>query len=111
MYNIGIIGLGIVGNSIQNFFKNKNEYKLFFYDKYKKINNINIILNTDYLFLCLPTLFDEEINEYNKEEVYNVCEFLSKNNYKGIIFLKSTVEPNTTNNLYTYNNNTIYIFI
>ena len=100
MYNIGIIGLGIVGNSIENFFKNKNEYNLFCYDKYKKINNINIILNTNYLFLCLPTPFDEEINEYNKKEVHNVCEFLSKNNYKGIIFFKSTVEPNTTNNLY-----------
>lgn len=98
--NIGIIGAGIVGNAIKNFFENNLSYNLLIYDKYKNINTFEHILNSDYLFLCLPTPYDEKLKEYNKSNIYEICELLNLNNFSGNIFLKSTVEPGTTEFLF-----------
>jgi UDPglucose 6-dehydrogenase len=54
--------------------------------------------------LCLPTLFDETKNCYNKDAIHEVCCYLKSNNYKGIVIIKSTVEPETTNNLEKFYN-------
>jgi len=88
--NIGIIGLGFVGNAIHQYFKNTN--KLFIYDKYKNINSFNTIINTDILFVCLPTLFCDKLNNYDMTEIDITLELLN-NNYKGIIIIKSTITP------------------
>lgn len=69
------------------------------YDKYKLIDNFESILYTDILFLCLPTLFNDVTNEYDKDAIYETCDKLLENNYNGIVVLKSTVEPGTTDNL------------
>lgn len=95
---IGIIGLGIVGGSLLSSFKCK-ELDVEFYDKYKEVGSIESILLSDIVFLCLPTLFDENKKEYNKEAIREICENLVKNNYMGIVVLKSTIEPSTTDNL------------
>ena len=94
---IGIIGLGFVGSSLHKSFTIKH-IECICYDKFKNggIGNIDDILNTNIVFLCLPTLFDEELLEYNKNSIHEVCNFLNDNNYKGIVVLKSTVEPETT---------------
>jgi nucleotide sugar dehydrogenase len=93
-----IIGLGMVGGAIAKSFQKKNIifYK---YDKYKKIGNIENCLKSQFIFLCLPTPYSEEINEYDKTEIYNIIEYFSKNNYRGLLILKSTVEPFTTSNI------------
>ena len=31
------------------------------------------------IFLCLPTLYNDEINEYDKSAIYEVCNYLNKN--------------------------------
>lgn len=95
---IGIIGLGVVGSSILSSFKLKN-IDVKGYDKYKLMDDFESILMTDIVFLCLPTLFNDERKEYDKDAIYETCDKLLENNYNGIIVLKSTVEPGTTDKL------------
>ena len=100
MEKIGIIGLGFVGGAIFKSF-NLKAINVEAYDKYKNggIGKLENMLNKDILFLCLPTIFDEKKNSYNKDPIYETCDFLKKNDYKGLIVIKSTVEPETTKNL------------
>ena len=109
---IAIIGIGFVGSAILKSFKKHNLITIT-YDKYKSNNNSkdNLIncLNTDILYMCLPTEFNNKKNKYNKKPIYEVCKFLSKNNYQGIILNKSTVEPNTHNKLCKKYNNLKFI--
>ena len=96
--NIGIIGLGFVGKAILQSFEIFDINTITF-DKYKNIGNFNSCLSCDLLFLALPTLFDEKIQEFDKTEIIQTCKLLQDNNYKGLVILKSTVEPETTFNL------------
>lgn len=96
---IGIVGLGFVGSALYKSFKLKN-IDVVSYDKYKKyIDNFEVLIDTDIVFLALPTPFSYEKNEYNKSAIYEVCELLEKNNYIGLVVIKSTIEPETTNKL------------
>ena len=45
---------------------------------------------------ALPTVFDEETMEYDKSCIREVCGDLMKNNFEGLVVIKSTVEPTTT---------------
>jgi UDPglucose 6-dehydrogenase len=94
----GIIGLGFVGNAIQQSFNIFNINTIIF-DKYKNIGNFDQCLHTDLLFLALPTLFNDETEEFDKSEIIQTCTLLHNNNYKGLVILKSTVEPETTKKL------------
>ena len=95
---IGIIGLGFVGNSIFESFKTKGIKNIFIYDKFKNngIGNFESCLKSQILFVALPTLFNENINEYDKSSIVETFRKLNEKNYKGIILLKSTVEPEVT---------------
>lgn len=101
---ISIIGLGFVGNAIYESLKMKGmkeNCNLFGYDKYKNggIGTFEQCLNSDIAFLALPTQYDYNLGEYDKSAIYAVCDLLEKNNYNGIIVIKSTVEPETTDKL------------
>ena len=104
MYTISIVGLGFVGSAMYESFdiklKNK-DVKLVGYDKYKDggIASLEECLDSNIMFLCLPTMFDSVICEYDKSNIYEVCDKLEINRYNGIVVIKSTVEPETTNNL------------
>ena len=97
---IGIIGLGFVGGAILQSFLTKN-IDVIGYDKYKKggLGDLIDILCCDIVFLCLPTLFNDETQAYDKTSIYEVCNDLEQWGYKGLVVLKSTVEPETTNKL------------
>ncbi len=99
---IGIIGLGFVGGAMYQSFKEKN-IDVYGYDKFKNIyDNINSFdkcLECEIVFLCLPTKFNEMINTYDKSCIEDVCRVLASYDYKGIVIIKSTVEPLTTENL------------
>lgn len=95
---ISIIGIGFVGGAMYDSFLTKTK-ECYAYDKFKKIGNIEQCINTDIMFFCLPTLFSEEKMEYDKSSIYETCEILKEKEYKGIIVLKSTVEPMTTEHL------------
>lgn len=91
---IGIIGLGVVGNAMYVYLKNKFTNTIG-YDKYKNIGNINDTLDCNILFLCLPTLYNPELKEYDKSSIYQVCHYLSSFQYNGLVLVKSTIEPET----------------
>lgn len=93
--SVGIVGLGFVGEAIYKSFK-KHKIKLRIYDKYKKIGNIQKCLNSDMIFLCLPTNYDTEQKKFDVSEILEVCHLLSTKRYGGLVVLKSTVEPETT---------------
>jgi nucleotide sugar dehydrogenase len=118
-YTIGIIGVGVLGKAILETFISIKSIDIKCYDKYK-IDNKNITINNhiyhdishniyvskiedlchcDILFLCLPTEYDTIKKEYNKKEIDYIFYELAQLNYKGILLLKSTVEPKTTYNL------------
>ncbi len=90
-YKIGICGHGFVGSAISNFFINKTEVCI--YDKYKNINTFETLLNTDMIFICLPTNFDEEIKNYNMMAIDETINKLNDALYNGLIIIKSTVMP------------------
>lgn len=101
---VSVFGLGFVGNSMYESFKNKSikeNINLFGYDKYKNggIGNISYGLCSDIIFMALPTMYDEESGCYDKSAIEVCCEYLNSNNYQGVIVIKSTVEPETTDNL------------
>jgi len=103
MNKIGIIGIGIVGSAIMNSFLEKGyeiNKNLFIYDKYKNINNIDLVIESDLLFLALPTQYNEIIQTYNLDSLVETLNILSEKNYHGLIIIKSTMEPGTTDILY-----------
>lgn len=91
---IGIIGIGFVGNALKESFK-KNSINLKLYDKYKNIGCFEDILESDIVFLCLPTNINNK-KILDKTEIVNICNELNLNNFKGLIVIKSTIEPTTT---------------
>ncbi len=89
---IGICGFGFVGSAISVFFTEKG-YNVSIYDKYKNIGSFENLLETNVLFICLPTNYSEELKGYNMSELDKTLERLNKNKYVGIILIKSTVLP------------------
>ena len=69
------------------------------YDKYVDSDAWDDCLPTSIAFLCLPTLFDEATNEYDKSCIREVCDRLAEAQYRGLVVIKSTVEPGTTEQL------------
>ena len=67
---IGIIGIGCVGSALERDFTEKN-IDVISYDKYKNngIGTLEDTLECDIIFLCLPTLYEPEIKEYNKSQI------------------------------------------
>ena len=92
---ISIIGLGFVGGSMLKSFKIKG-FQVKGYDKFKESDSFRDCLNSEIMFLALPTIFSEETNTYDKEPMHETCKKLVENNYKGLVVIKSTVEPETT---------------
>lgn len=91
---VGVIGMGFVGGAMKKSFELKG-CSVVGYDKYKESDSFEDCLDTDILFLCLPTQFDTNINEYDKSIIIDVCRELSLSHYSGIVINKSTVEPLT----------------
>ncbi len=98
---ISVIGLGFVGGSMKKSFELKGE-SVIGYDKFKDNTDSFVdCLKSDIAFLALPTIYDEDKMTYDKSAIHEVCGDLEKNNYQGIVVIKSTVEPTTTEGLAT----------
>lgn len=94
---VGIVGLGFVGGALNYSFTQKQITQVL-YDKYKQggIGHIDDLLKADIVFLCLPTLYNEELKQYDKTAIHEVCDYLSQAKYQGSVVIKSTIEPGTT---------------
>lgn len=96
---IGIIGLGFVGNAMyQSFLKKGLRENLNVYDKFKDggIGTFESTLESDILFLALPTPYNDIKKQYEYQPIEETLERLRDVNFKGIIIIKSTVTPETT---------------
>lgn len=101
---VSIVGLGFVGNAIVESMKIKDKntnLKIIVYDKFKDggIGNLESCIYSDIIFLCLPTLYDYNNNGYDLDPIHENLELLNKLDYKGLVVIKSTILPGTTNKL------------
>jgi len=94
---IAQIGHGFVGKALSRSFSKKG-YCTLIYDKYQEIGQPEDVLESDFLFLCLPTPYVEG-HGFDLSAILENLKFLSRSNYAGLIILKSTVEPGTTERL------------
>jgi len=96
---ISVIGLGFVGNSIKQSLELKNA-SVIGYDKYKECShNFKDCIFSDIMFLALPTQFNEDTKSYDLSCIHEVCEKLERCTYNGLVVMKSTIEPNTIDQL------------
>ena len=104
---IGIIGLGMVGKAIYDGLALNQNNILSFYDVKFPDSKIEDVLETDIVYISVPTLPDEN-NRCNLSILNAVIQNLIDLNYNGIMCIKSTITPETTINLINkYNNNKI----
>ena len=91
------IGNGFVGSALNKSFYN-NGLKINIYDKYQNIGSINFIIDSDIIFFCLPTPYKENFG-YDLSAIEENLLLLQKNNFSGLVVIKSTVLPGTCNYL------------
>jgi len=84
--NIGVIGLGVVGKANADGFKKLNHTVLI--HDIKLNTNIQDVLDTDVVFVCTQ-----------EDNVEQVVKDLFLYNYKGIVAIRSTIQPGTIDNL------------
>ena len=85
---IGVIGLGVVGNtilSVMNLFHDDVRG----YDKYKHSDSFGSVCATDLIFVAVPTC--EKEGRLDCSKVRDVLERLEAKSYPGIVCIKSTV--------------------
>jgi len=82
MAEVAIIGLGFVGGAMFKSFTEKG-VNVYGYDKYKDggIGNIETCMYANIIFLCLPTLYNEKTEEYDKSAIHEIIGILHKNMY------------------------------
>jgi nucleotide sugar dehydrogenase len=93
--NIGVIGgLGVVGSAIVDGMLHIG-HSVAVYDIANN-SKLSDILNTDICFICVPSPSEENTGKCDSTIVEETVKNLVKLNYKGIICIKSTVQPGTT---------------
>jgi len=88
------IGNGFVGSSLCRSFAQKGAPTTV-YDKYQNLGTIEAVLDSDILFLCLPTPFVKD-EGFDLLAIEESLAFLRENSYKGLCVIKSTVEIGVT---------------
>ena len=93
---IGIIGLGAVGSAIKKGFEYIG-HEIYGHDiRYN--TKVNDVLSTEITYICVGTPPDK--NEHcDVSAILEVVKELNNLNYKGIVAVKSTVKPGTTDYL------------
>jgi len=94
--NIGIIGLGVVGNACKGGFE-KLGHVVKVHDL-KLGTTIDEVLNTELVFLCVPTPSKPD-GSCDTSVVESVVCLLDEKEYTGVVCIKSTVAPGTTQKL------------
>jgi len=93
---IGIIGVGIVGSAIKYGFE-KLGHNVYTHDT-RHYTSIEDVKDTEVVFICVPTPSLKN-GKCNVHIVKDVVFELDRLDYKGVIAIKSTVEPGTTQRL------------
>lgn len=99
---ISVIGLGFVGQSIYDSLCNKGfnpNVNIFGFDIAKQSHTFQQCLSSNIMFLALPTQYNAKIGQYDKSAIRTTCKKLVEHHYQGVVVIKSTVEPSTTDGL------------
>lgn len=94
---IGVIGIGMVGNAIQQAFKDIN-HQVSIYDIKIPESKFDDVLDSEVIFICVPTKQQDD-GSCDLSVVFEVVSSINAKNYKGVVAIKSTVEPGTTQKL------------
>jgi len=92
--NIGIAGLGVIGSACKYGFE-KLGHKVSFHDPKFIDSKFEDLLDSEIVYICVPTPSNED-GSCNTTIVRAVVDDLIKKDFQGIIAIKSTVEPGTT---------------
>ena len=92
---IGIIGNGFVGEAIAFAFSSTSEILIYDINPARTINELELVHNCDFVFVCVPTPMFEDGNQ----DISYVEKSFEKATKKPIYILKSTVLPGTTERL------------
>ena len=94
-FTVGVIGNGFVGESQAFAFSPTCEIKIFDKNPLKSINTLNEVLESDFIFVCVPTPMKKDGNQD-----FSFIENVFENAKKGPIYIiKSTVLPGSTKKL------------
>ncbi|GIW66809.1 MAG: hypothetical protein KatS3mg095_0707 [Candidatus Parcubacteria bacterium] len=88
---IGIIGLGIVGQTLFDWLK-KKKFEVYGYDKFKNIGSLEEVNKAKIIFLCLPTPYNPKTG-YDLSALEETIKYFKQ---PKIFVIKSTVLPGTT---------------
>lgn len=93
--NIGVIGCGVVGGTLVKAARQKG-FTVYCMDKNRPEYNdpADKVLSCGLVFLCLPTPTTDGNQDISA--LHSVCAVLSSENYDGVVCVKSTVTPGTT---------------
>jgi UDPglucose 6-dehydrogenase len=94
--NIGIVGCGIVGGACRFGFE-KLGHNVTVHDP-KLDTNLSIVLTTDIVYICVPTPMKDD-GSCCTSIVESVIDGLQNLNYAGVVAIKSTIPPGTTQRL------------
>lgn len=95
---IGVIGYGMVGKSIVKAFR-ELEHTVLVHDINYDLNSFEEVTSTsELIFVCVPTPPDSE-GSCDISIVEGVIGKINDSSYKGVVAIKSTVVPGTTNRL------------
>jgi UDPglucose 6-dehydrogenase len=91
--SIGIIGyMGMVGGTTYRYFKDQN-FQTSGYDLRDKNSNLKQTLESDFIFICVPTPFNWETNKYDDSIVQKVLDQIPKDK---TVIIKSTIQIGST---------------
>ena len=99
--NIGVIGLGAVGTAVVHGLSIYHDVEGYDIDGRGSMHHI---LNTDVVFVTVPTDSDNRGSLDTSIVERVVCD-LAKKNYQGIVAVKSTLSPGTMDALYSKHSN------
>ena len=96
MEKIGIIGYGVVGKAAVNTL-NKG-YEIVKYDKFQDLDAFSSLAVCDFVFIMVPTPFDCHYNKVDLSAVEESLNKLEDLGYGGVVIIKSTIPPGTSDN-------------
>ncbi len=96
VYSVSIVGVGMVGGSLEKYLQKREDIEIFVYDKGQQRGVFDDANKGDYVFVCVPTPYDEEKGGFDLSYVEETCQNLEG---EKTVVIKSTVLPGTTDYL------------
>jgi UDPglucose 6-dehydrogenase len=89
---IGIIGVGMVGGALRNYFESIG-VKPFLYDKFQKLGSVEEVNRAEVVFVVVPTPYDQKTKKFDDSYIKAAFKILKS---PKTVIIKSTVLPGTT---------------